>query len=158
MKTGIIVYSKTGHTLLAGQKLLETLRSRGKDAELLEVKAESDQAGSAQAKKMPEKMLLTVRPSPEAYQELVFASPVWGFSLSGVMKDYLSGLPSLKGKKVRLFVTHQLPLPWMGGNAAIRQMKKLCEDKGGEVVSSAVISWNEKRRERDLADMTGRLA
>ena len=153
MKTGIIVYSQTGHTLQAARKLMETLRSKGKEAELLEVKAES-----TDAKTNLSKMLLTARPSPEAYEELVFASPVWGFSLSGVMKDYLAGLPSLKGKKIRLFVTHQLPLPWMGGNAAIRQMKKLCEDKGGEVLSSAVISWNEKRRERDLTEMTGRLA
>ena len=55
-------------------------------------------------------------------------------------------------------MTHQLPLPWMGGNAAVRQMKKLCEEKGGEVVSSAVVSWSEKRRERDLAQLLNRLA
>ena len=65
---------------------------------------------------------------------------------------------ALGGKKISLFVTHHLPLPWMGGNNAIKQMKQLCEDKGGQVQSHAVISWNERRREVDIAGMLNRLA
>lgn len=148
MKTGIIVYSQTGHTRQAAQQLLDALRAKGSEAELLEVKISNTK---------PEgdvnRIQFTDKPETGAFDRLVFAAPVWGFSLSAVMKAYLTGLPSLKGKKISLFVTHQLPLPWMGGNNAIRQMKALCEEKGGQVISHAVISWGEKRRERDIAGM-----
>ena len=152
MKTGIIIYSQTGHTRQAAQKLLEALRSKGQEAELLEVKVSN-------AKPETDVNLVKFTDKPEilAFDQLVFAAPVWGFSLSAVMKAYLAGLPSLKGKKISLFVTHQLPLPWMGGSHAIRQMKTLCEEKGGQVGSQAVISWGEKRRERDIAGMLNKL-
>ena len=153
MKTGIIVFSRTGHTRQAAQKLQEALRTKGRDSELEEVTVSNPQPEGDLSR-----IRLTNKPAVEAYGRLVFAAPVWGFNLSAVMKAYLMGLPSLKGKKISLFVTHQLPLPWMGGNAAIRQMKKLCREKGGEVVSGAVVSWSEKRRERDLAELLNRLA
>ena len=152
MKTGIIIYSQTGHTRQAALRLQETLKAKGREAELLEVKVSNSQpttnAGLVQ---------LTNKPEVDGFDQLVFAAPVWGFSLSAVMKAYLAGLPSLKGKKISLFVTHQLPLPFMGGNAAIRQMKNLCEEKGGQVTAHAVISWGEKRRESDISGMLNKL-
>ena len=153
MKTGIIVYSHTGHTKQAAELLLDSLRTRGRDCELLEVKV-SNPKPEANASRIQ----WTNKPDVEAFDQVVFASPVWGFSLSGVMKAYLESLSSLKGKKVSLFVTHQLPLPWMGGNAAVRQMKKICEDLGGQISAHAVVSWGEKRREQDLAAMVSRLS
>ncbi len=153
MKTGIIVYSKTGHTKQAAQKLLDALRSKGEDAELLEVKV-----SNPAPEKEVNRLQFVNSPKVDVYDKLVFAAPVWAFSLSGVMKAYLAGLSSLKGKAIRLFVTHQFPLPWMGGNAAIRQMQKLCEEKGGKITSHAIISWGEKRREHDLSEMVNKLA
>ena len=153
MKTGIIVYSQTGNTRQAAQKLLEKLKSTGAEAELREIKVSNDKPEMDVSR-----VMLTQKPSVEGFDRLVFSSPVWGFSLSGVMKKYLSELASLKGKTISLFVTHQLPLPWMGGNRAIKQMKEICEAKGGEVVSSAVICANRARRERDTADMLDTLA
>lgn len=153
MKTGIIFYSQTGHTRLAAQKLLEALKKKGQDAELLEVKV-SNQKPEANASLIH----FTNKPEVDVYDRLVFAAQVWGFSLSGVMKAYLAGISSLKGKKISLFVTHHLPLAWMGGNKAIRQMKTLCEVKSGDVVSHAVISWSEKRREHDIIEMVKKLA
>jgi len=153
MKTGIIIYSQTGHTRLAAQKLLDELRRKGQDAELVEVKV-SNQKPEANASLIQ----FTNKPEVDACDRLVFAAQVWGFSLSGVMKAYLAGISSLKGKKISLFVTHRLSLPWMGGNSAIRQMKKLCKEKGGDVVSHAVISWSEKRREHDIIEMVKKLA
>jgi len=153
MKTGIIVYSNTGNTRLAAQILKTAMCKKGQDVELLEVNASNPQPETNMSQ-----VKLTSKPAVDAFDKLVFASPVWGFSLAGVMKAYLAGLPSLKGKKISLIVTHRLSLPWMGGNTAIRQMKKLCKEKGGDVVSHAVISWNEKRREHDISDMQKKLA
>lgn len=146
MKTGIIVYSHTGHTKQAAELLLDSLRARGRDCELLEVTV-SNPKPEANASRIQ----WTNKPDVEAFDQVVFA-------LSGVMKAYLESLSSLKGKKVSLFVTHQLPLPWMGGNAAVRQMKKICEDRGGQISAHAVVSWGEKRREQDLAAMVSRLS
>lgn len=153
MKTGIIVYSNTGNTLQAAKRLQEAMQKKGQEAELMQVKVSNDKPEADISR-----IHLTEKPSAEGYDHLVFASPVWGFSLSGVMKAYLTGLPTLQGRKISLFVTHRLPLPWMGGNNAIRQMKKLCEDKGATITASAVISWNEKRREADIAGMLGKLS
>ena len=153
MKTGIIIYSQTGHTRLAAQRLLNSLRQKGQEAELLEV-----QVSTAKPEANIDKLQFTVKPSPEGFDRLIFASPVWAFSLCGVMKAYMAGLSPLDGKRISLFVTHHFPLPWMGGNNAIRQLKRLCEEKGGQVESHAVISWNERRREGDIAGMIDRLA
>jgi multimeric flavodoxin WrbA len=153
MKTGIIFYSQSGHTNQAAQKLLNARKKKGWDCELLEVKASNPQPETN-----VDRVQLIDKPAVGDYDQIVFAAPVWGFSLSAVMKAYLAGVPSLKNKKISLFVTHQLPLPLMGGNMAIRQMKKLCEDKGGEVVAHAVVSWSEKRREHDLSEMLDRLS
>ena len=153
MKTGIIVYSNTGNTLQAAKRLQEAMKGKGQEAELMQIKVSNEKPETEVSR-----VQLTEKPSPEGFDHLVFASPVWAFSLSGVMKAYLAGLPSLSGKKISLFVTHQFPLPWMGGNAAVRQMKKLCEGKGGTVGASTVISWNEKRREQDIGEMLAKLS
>ena len=113
MKTGIIVYSNTGNTLQAARRLQEAMKGKGQEAELLQVRA-----GNEKPESDVSRVRLTEKPSPEGFDRLVFASPVWGFSLSGVMKAYLAGLPPLAGKKIGLYVTHQFPLPWMGGKVA----------------------------------------
>ena len=153
MKTGIIIYSSTGNTRKAARQLLEAIEKKGQQAALLEVKA-SNEKPEMDVKKIH----LTEHPDPSGFDRLVFASPVWGFSLSGVMQAYLSALPSLKGKSVSLFVTHRLPLPFLGGNRAVKQMAALCREKGGTVGETSVISWSQNRREDDIARMVQQLA
>ena len=110
MKTGIIVYSQTGNTLQAAQRLQEALRKKGGNAELLQVKC-----GNENAEVNPSRVRLTETPSPEGFDQLVFASPVWAFSLSGVMKAYLAGLPPLKGKRPPSLSPISSPSPgWAG--------------------------------------------
>ena len=153
MKTGIIIYSSTGNTRKAARQLLEAIEKKGQQATLLEVKA-SNEKPEMDGKKIH----LTEQPDPSGFDRLVFASPVWGFSLSGVMQAYLSALPSLKGKSVSLFVTHRFPLPFLGGNRTIKQMAALCREKGGMVGETSVISWSQNRREDDIARMVQQLA
>lgn len=153
MKTGIIVYSQTGNTLKAAERLLEAMEKKGQEAVLLQVKASNEK---------PEmdlnRVILTERPAVDPFDRLVFAAPVWAFSLCGIMRAYLSGLPTLSGKKVSLFVTHAFPLPFMGGNRALRQMTALCQGKGGEVEAACVVSWARSRREGDIARMVEKLS
>ena len=92
------------------------------------------------------------------YDAVVFGSAVEAFSLSPVLKSYLKRIGPLQGKKVACLVTQQFPYPWMGGNRAIRQMRRLCKVKGGAIVGTAVVNWAKSRREKTTAQAIDRLA
>lgn len=150
MKTGIIVYSQTGNTLQAAQRLLEAMKSKGQDAELIQIKI-----GNQKLEMNPKRVQLNYCPAVAGFDHLVFAAPVWAFSMCPVMKTYLDCLPSLSGKKIDCFVTHALPLHWMGGTRALAQMASLCKAKGGEVGGTFPISWTEGHREENINKMIG---
>jgi len=90
---------------------------------------------------------------------LVLAAPVQAFSLSKVMKAYLSHLPALNGKKVAIFVTKGLPFNWTGGNSAVSAIRNAVESRGGVVVGSELMAWgSEAGREKRVADLADRLS
>jgi hypothetical protein len=88
---------------------------------------------------------------------VVFGAMVEGFSLSPTMQAYLRQLPPLT-MDVRCFVTQHFPKPWMGGNRAVRQFKKLCREKGAEVTQTGVVNWTSPEREAQIADVVARLS
>jgi len=146
MRIGIIVHSHTGNTLSIAQKLKEILEANGNSVNLEQVTAvnENPSEKNIQLKSIPD---------TEGYDALIFGAPVWAFSLSPVMKAYLSQLPSLSGKKVSCFVTQQLPYPFMGGNRAIKEFKKGCEIKGTDVSETGIVNWSSKQREKKISDI-----
>ena len=148
MKTGIIVYSHTGNTLQAAQRLLDAMKGKGQDAELIQIKI-----GNQKLEMNPSRIQLNYCPAVAGFDHLVFAAPVWAFSMCSVMRSYLDCLPSLSGKKIDCFVTHTLPLHWMGGTRALSQMASLCKKKGSEIGDTCAISWTESRREGDMIKM-----
>ncbi|HEX3045114.1 MAG TPA: flavodoxin [Bacillota bacterium] len=97
-------------------------------------------------------------PDVTAYDALVFAAPVQGFSLSVALTAYLAQLPSLRDKKIAGFVTMAFPYSWLGGNRSIAQMKQLCENKGGAILGTGIINWMSKRRETQIAELVERLS
>jgi len=135
MKYLIVLYSKTGNTLGVAKRLQESLK-----CDLEEVKAKSDDSYNSK----PE--LINI-PDIKDYQHLIFASPVHAFSLSGIMKAYLNQLPDLSGRTVDLFITHQFPFAWLGGNRSLKQMKKIVEYKNGVVRNLTSVNWGSKKRE-----------
>jgi hypothetical protein len=92
------------------------------------------------------------------YEALVFGSAVEAFSLSPVLARYLRDIGTLQGKRVACLVTQQFPYPWLGGNRAIRQMRKLCEEKGATVIGSGIVNWAESRREITTARAISQLS
>lgn len=148
MKTGIIVYSKTGNTLSVAEKLLEALQAEGKAAELKRITAEELSGG---------KFRLLSSPDISGYDALIFASPVWAFTLSSVMKQYFSALPSMQGKKVSCFVTTGFKNSHLGGNRAIRYMNKAILSKGGKVSETGVVNWPIQEKEAQIKDLVQRL-
>lgn len=147
MKTGIIIHSRSNHTLTVGERLMESLQASERASFLDRVKAVNE---DPQAK---EKVHLASAPSVSAYDYVVIGAPVEAFSLSPVMNAYLNQLSGLDGKKVALFVTQHFPKAWMGGNRAIRQMVSHVTRLGGTVTQTAVVNWSSKAREEQIGNL-----
>lgn len=144
MNVGIIVHSHTGNTLCVAQSLQEKLIEAGHSVNLERVIAVNEDLSAAG------NIQLKVAPDISAYDGLIFAAPVHAFSLSPVMSAYLSQLPSLRGKRIGCFVTQQFPYPWMGGNRAIQQMKRICKTKDENIFESGIVNWSHKEREKRI--------
>ncbi len=152
MKIGIIVYSQTGNTLSVATKLEECLSVAGLSATLEEVKVVGGRSSGSRDFK------LETLPHVEPHDVLVFGAGVEAFALSPVMRSYLEWISSLKDKKVACLVTQGFPYPWLGGNHAVRQMRRLCESKGATVSGSGVVNWMGSRRDERIAEVADRLA
>lgn len=152
MKIGIIVHSQTGHTLSVAQKLKERLVEAGHAVSVEQVKAIDDS--------QPEinKIQLTEKPDISSYDMLILGAPVRGFSLSPVMAAYLAQCGVIQDIKAGCFVTQSFPYPWMGGNRAIEQFKKLCFSKGAIVCKTAIVNWSAKQREKMIIDAVEKLS
>ena len=152
MNIGIIVYSWSGNTLSVAEQLEEKLSAGGHSVTLEQVTVVGERERGAR------KFRLETLPDVAPYDAVVFGSAVEGQMLSPVLGEYLKRVGSLDGKKVALLVTEFLPYPWMGGNRAIRQMRKLCREKGATIAGSAVVHWARYRRDKTTAAALERLS
>ena len=148
MKIGMIIYSQTGNTLSVAQKVEEKLSAAGHDVTLEHLKTVGEGPTNVEFESIP---------STEGYDALVFGSPVQAFSLAAGMATFMKQLPSLRGKQVGLLVTQAFPVPWLGGNRAVRQMTRACEAVGATVCESGIVNWNNKAREDMIVEVTDRL-
>ncbi len=135
MKIGIIVHSQTNNTYSVAEKLQNKLQESGNEINLEKV----NMVGGNK----PQGKNIQIENPPEisGYDALIFGSPVHAFALAPAMKAYLEQIPSLKDKKVALYVTKGLPLNFTGGTRAIGQMKKICESKGATIVGTDIVVW-----------------
>lgn len=141
MNIGIVVYSQTGHTLEVCEQLKERLIGEGHSVALERITVVGGRTPKTK------EFELETKPNVEAYDAIVFGSAVEAFSLSAVLSRYLGDLGSLQGKQVACLVSQQFPYPWMGGNRAIGQMKKICQSKGATIRATGIVNWTKSRRE-----------
>lgn len=151
MKIGIIIHSRTGNTNSVALKLKEKLSAAGHSVDLERLKV------VGLLRRGIKDIQFETLPNAGQYDALVFGAPVEAFSLSPVMIGYLTQVVSLQSKKVACLVTQFFPYPWMGGNRAINQMKKICESKGAVVFGSEVINWSSSRRNLKIIEAVDRL-
>lgn len=147
MKIGIIIYSQTGNTYSVALKLKENLIKSGLNADIERITTADNKQNDFK------NIRIDKLPDLSGYNVLIFGAPVQGFALSPVMKAYFSKVSSFSNKKTACYVTHQFPYPWMGGNQAIKQMKKLCEEKGAVICGNGIIDWSNKNRERKITEL-----
>lgn len=141
MKQVIVFYSKTGNTESVAKKIKDI-----SGIDCLAIKAESDDPNQMNVK------LLDI-PKINDYEKIIFGSPVHGFSIPKVTKAYLDQLGDLEGKTFDLFVTHQFPFAWLGGNQTLKSIKKRIEKKSGKVEKMTSINWGSKKREQDITNL-----
>jgi NAD(P)H dehydrogenase (quinone) len=135
MNIGIIIYSQTGNTRRVAAKLAEALAVAGHRAVLEEVKV------AGERKQGSKDFELGPLPSLGGYDALVLGAPVEAFSLSPIMAKYLQAVPTFEKKGVACLVTQAFPYPWLGGNRAVRTLRKLVEGKGGTILGHHVVNW-----------------
>jgi multimeric flavodoxin WrbA len=142
MKNGINVYSKTGNTRSVAEKLKDGLSKAGNEVALEEVTTVGDPGSE------PQKIELKDVPGTEGYDAVVFAAPVCAFSVCNVMMLYLGRVQTLKVKKWA--VRTQSFKAWLGGNGAVKWMKRACAAKGGAVSKTGVINWKNPKRDEQI--------
>jgi menaquinone-dependent protoporphyrinogen IX oxidase len=152
MKTGILIHSKTGNTLNVAEKIMTKLKADGHSASIERIIAANDEETDIN------KIQLTNIPNISDYDFVIFGGPVRAFSLSPVLQAYLLKCESLHWKKINCFVTQHFPYPWMGGNRAIEQMKKLCESKDAKVINTAIINMKNKNCDKMIAEAVEKLS
>ena len=151
MNIGIIVYSRTKHTLSVAMQLKKALSAAGHAVNLEQVEIfEPDKPGVAVVQ-------LKTRPETAPYDGLVFASPVRGGAMPPAMSSYLEQITSLQGKKVVCLVTHFFPPEW-GANQTLNQMKEICESKGATIYGSGEVGWPRMGLKRRIADVVDSLS
>ena len=137
---GIILYSKTGETRKIALRLKEKL-----DCPLHEIIPESYDPKIL-------KPVLIEAPEIGAFDTVILGSPVHGFQVAKVMREYLLQ-KDFTGKTVDLLITHYFPFKWLGGSQALREMKSIVEKKGGIIRHQTSINWSSKKRETSVLEM-----
>jgi len=152
MNIGIIVYSHSGHTQSVGEKIKDSLLAQGHSVRLEKITATNENPQSR------EKIRLTAIPDITPYEAVIFGAPVQGAQLSPVMKEYLTRLPALQGKKTACFVTQQFKMKWMGSTRAIKQITRAAEQKGAPIIASGIIQWSSEVREEQIRQVVENLS
>jgi flavodoxin len=151
MDIGIIVYSHTGHTLSVAMKLKERLSAIGHMVVLEQIETAGPVSLSATSAE------LKTKPVIDAYEAIVFGSPVRGGVPAGPMMSYLGQVASLEGKKIACLVTGVFPAAW-GRDQTVARMKEICESKGGIVCGGGSVGWWSLRRKRQISEVVDSLS
>ncbi len=151
MNIGIIVHSKTGHTLAAAKALQQTLSAAGHAVTLAQLEPVGPVSSSATHAE------LKTRPEIDAYEALIFGSPVWGGHMSAPMNSYLEQIASLQGKKVACLVTHFFVRGW-GGDQTLKQMQAACAVKGATDCALESVRWFSLDRKKQISQVVDSLS
>jgi flavodoxin len=106
MKSLVVFYSRTGTTKRIGEALAQLLECDNE--ELVDTKKRSGPLGfvsagrDAQAKNLT--TLADIKHDPALYDLVILGTPMWGGTLSGAMRTYISANKS-KFKRVAFFCT-----------------------------------------------------
>jgi|LSQX01.2.fsa_nt_gb flavodoxin len=140
LKIAIIIHSKTGNTKSVGERIKEKLVARGHQVQLEEIVASNDEEMALA------KVILTKCPESKGYDGYVFGAPVRAFSLSPIMKAYLSKMQDLEGKPVYCFLTQHFRFRFLGGDNALKRFELALNEKSARILGTNIVNWKSKKR------------
>lgn len=133
----IIVHSETGTTLKFGNMIAEKLRMNGHAVDVVNLETNPRFSGVHMGK--VQKFLITNIPDCSKYDILFIGSPVWAFSASPVIMDFIKSLGNITGKKVIPLATMGFPFAFMGGKRSLAMIGAEAAKKGAEILPGKVI-------------------
>lgn len=137
MKIGIIVYSETKNTLSVIEEIRKAFEAKGDTVNLIEL----------QVFDVKKNKKLQSFPDVPSCDVLILASPVQAFSVARPMLEFLKKSTIKEQQKVYLVITQHFTKRWLGGNQALKAMKKQLIRKNVIVEKEVDIHWSSKNRE-----------
>ncbi|MEJ5307160.1 MAG: flavodoxin family protein [candidate division WOR-3 bacterium] len=128
MKILIVYYSLSGITKKVVEIFKEKLE-KNNSVEVFELQTEP----KLSEKNIKSEFKIVSYPSIEKFDLIIVGGPVWAFGINYPVLTFLKGLKNIQEKNFILFVTMAFPFSWMGGNRAIKIMKKIIEEKNGKI-------------------------
>ncbi len=141
MNIAVIFHSFSGNTLRAALFLRGKLNAKGLKADLISLQAKKretnffKQCVQAALKKIPE--LTECDHDLKEYAVVIFAAPVWAFTITPPLRSFLKEIKSLDGKKVACFLTYG---SGAGAKRALRELEGKVTAKGATLFFSRNIS------------------
>ena len=141
MKAAIIFYSFSGNTRKAAQFIQSKLQGKNIEADLIDLQLKEDvrsffkQCQHAFFKKLPE--IEQAKVDLSSYDYVIFASPVWAFTIAPALRTYFSKISSLANKKSGCFVTYG---SGSGSGKALKELEEIIREKGGQIMFSKKFS------------------
>ena len=152
MKVGIVLYSQTGNTQRVIDDLRVKLEARGIQVEVHSILP----ATAADAQSRPE--AAPPLDGSSSCQLWVVAAPVQGWAPAKPMTEFLKSAAFPAGSRAVLLVTQGFWFPWFGANQSISGLRKLCEERGLDVLDHGIVSWLGRGLEQRIHTVTQRLA
>jgi flavodoxin len=140
MKAIIIFYSFSGNTKRACLFLEERLKQAGAQVDLIDLRPQKEpkkffqQCLQAGFKKTPK--LAECNYEARAYDFIIFASPVWAFTIAPALRSYLNKINDLGQKRVVCVLTF---VSGTGKNKALKELEDIVRNKNGYLLFSQNI-------------------
>jgi flavodoxin len=143
MNIGIIVYSKTGNTLLVAERIREELIQNGHMASIERFTTQTENQHKTSIK-------LSAAPDPNGFEAVIFGAPVQAFSLDPAMSLYIQQMGLAQQIPVLCFMTQHFKKSWLGGNRAMKQLIVLLHEKRIAAEPMGTVNWSNERREEQI--------
>lgn len=144
MKIAIVFYSFSGNTRTACEFLKENLEAKSGFVAMVQLKLKQEvtaflkQCFQARSKKTP--LFCAVDIDLKDYDFIVFASPVWAFSIAPALRAYLKAIGDLEGKKTGCFLTYG---SGVGKGKALSELENILREKKAHILFSRNIRGKE---------------
>ena len=133
-KIALVYYSFSGNTHNAVLFLRQRLESKGNEVQTIRLKLAKEESSffkqGRDAFLKKEAALTSCEYNLEKYDFVIFATPVWAFTITPALRSYLNKAEGLKNKKAGFVLTYG---SGVGVNKTKRELKQILHNKGALV-------------------------